>query len=183
MPAVLARRVILDSGSRDAALLVPSVALEDFEGVRSNETDPGWVVLADMGVEFDWDRLNQGFRCMMGGAKLLALQRNPYWDAGDRGLQLDAGALVAALEFATGETAQVVGKPSPAFFELAIADLGLAAGEVLVVGDDLLNDGIGGNAVGCRTALVRTGKFDGEADLPPSGYRPDRIADSVADLF
>jgi ribonucleotide monophosphatase NagD (HAD superfamily) len=136
-----------------------------------------------MGAEFDLERFNQGFRCMMNGAELLALQRNPYWDAGERGLQLDAGALVAALEFATGRTARVVGKPCRDFFELAIADLGLSAGEVLVVGDDLLNDGIGGNGAGCRTAMVLTGKFRGEEDLGQGEYRPDLIAGSVAEIF
>ena len=115
------------------------------------------------------------------GAGLLALERSPYWYAGEAGLQLDAGAIVAALEFAADVSAENVGKPSSRFFELALADLGMRADEVLMIGDDLLNDGRGAAAVGCRTALVRTGKFDAAA-LEKSSFQPDLVIDSIAAL-
>ena len=182
MPAALARRRIMASDRADSFLLVPSAALPDFEGVPSNETDPAWVVLADLGPRFEWERFNRAFRCLMRGATLLALQKNPYWDPGD-GPQLDAGAFVAGLEFATGIDAVLIGKPSRDFFELALEDLQLPAEAVLVIGDDPLNDARGGAGAGCRTALVRTGKFQGEADLGPDGFRPDLVLDSLADLM
>lgn len=180
-PALLARRWILDSGRPRAALLIPAPSKIDFEGVVEDERGPDWVVLGDLGRDFTWDRLNEAFRWLMGGARLLALQRNRYWHAGEDGLVLDAGAFVAALEYAAGVQAEIVGKPSPGFFQLALQFLGLPAGEVLVVGDDAETDGLGAAAAGCRTAVVRTGKFS-ERALARSGLAPDRILDSVADL-
>ena len=59
-----------------------------------------------------------GVRVADGGAALVALSRDRYFRQGDR-LALDAGPFVAALEYATGATAAVAGKPSPAFYAAA----------------------------------------------------------------
>ncbi|HUL79144.1 MAG TPA: HAD-IIA family hydrolase [Vicinamibacteria bacterium] len=181
-PAVLARRLILDSGRRRAGLLVPEDVRADLEGVEEDRDAPDWVVLGDVGRRFDFESLNVAFRWLRGGARFLALHRNPCWQpSAEEGWVLDAGAFVAALEYAAGVTAQVIGKPSPAFFRLALRDMGLEAGRVLVVGDDVESDGRGGAAAGCRTALVRTGRFQGsKAEL--GGFAPDLVVESVADL-
>lgn len=181
LPAVLARRRILASGRRAAALLVPLEARTDFDGVEENETAPDWVVVGDLGHGFTFERLNEAFRMLRAGASLLALHKNPYWYAGEEGWTLDAGAFVAALEYATGVTAEVVGKPSPSFFRLALEEIGLSPEETLVVGDDPQADGAGAVAAGCRVALVRTGKFTGD-EHELQGLRPDLLLDSVADL-
>jgi HAD superfamily hydrolase (TIGR01458 family) len=182
-PAVLARRMILDSGRRRVGLLVPEEARTDLADVVAVDSSPDWVVVADIGRGFDYDRLNKAFRWLRDGARLMALHKNPCWHASaEEGWLLDAGAFVAALEYATGQEALVVGKPSPAFFELALAELELDAPQVLMVGDDAAADAQAGAAVGCRTALVRTGTFRGtEAEL--AGFRPDLLIDSVAELL
>jgi ribonucleotide monophosphatase NagD (HAD superfamily) len=71
-----------------------------------------------------------------------------------------------------------VGEPSGAFFELALAELGLPAGAVLMVGDDVDMDVAGGAEAGCRTVLVRTGR----EKLSPSSPEPDLVLDSIAQL-
>ena len=181
-PSVLARRSILESGRTRAVLLVADDVLEDLSGVERVDERPDWVVVGDLGRGFTWERLNHAFLCLREGAGLLALHRNPYWYAGEeQGLVLDAGAFVVALEYAAGVRAAELGKPSPAFYALALAEMGLSPAEVLVVGDDVHNDGRGGAAAGCRTALVRTGKFD-EEQLRGAGFRPDLLLDSIADL-
>ena len=122
-PAVLARRRILETGRRRAALLVQDSTKEDFEGVEVDNEDPQWVVIGDLGPGFTWERMNQAFRWLMDGAALLALHRNRWWHAGERGLLIDAGAFVAGLEYASGVIAEVVGKPSSGFFQLALSSL------------------------------------------------------------
>ena len=106
---------------------------------------------------------------------MVALQRNRYWQT-ESGLALDAGPFVAALEFASGKDASVVGKPERDFFRLALEDLGLEAGQVAMVGDDAEADVVGARRAGLVGIQVRTGKWQadvGEADL---------VIDSVADL-
>lgn len=180
VPAFLARRRIVESGRPRACLLVPGRSLVDFEGVEEDDQEPDWIVVGDLAHEFTFERMNQAFRGLLGGARLLALHRNRFWHTGER-LQLDAGAYVAALEYAAGVEAEVVGKPSRGFFELALGELGVPASEVAVVGDDPDSDAAGGHAAGCRTVLVRTGKFS-EAGLARAGVRPDAVLDSMADL-
>lgn len=180
-PAILARRRILESGAPRAALLVSEAARPDFDGIEPTFDDPSWVVLGDLGREFTWDVLNRAFRALLGGARLLALQKNRYWHAGDEGLLLDAGAFVAALEFAAGVEAEIVGKPARGFFDAALSALGVPAHQVVVVGDDLVNDAGGGMAAGCHGVLVRTGKFS-QAELDRSAIQPSLVVDSIADL-
>jgi HAD superfamily hydrolase (TIGR01458 family) len=181
-PSVLARRRILDSGAARAALLVAGATLEDLDGVvavaEGERAD--WVVVGDLGPGFTFDVLDGAMARLLDGARLLALQKNRYWHDGTR-LRIDAGPFVAALEYAAGVEAEVVGKPSIGFFRLAAADLGVDdPGAILMVGDDVSTDIAGGHAFGCRTAQVRTGKFrPGDLDRTPSA---DVVVDSVADL-
>ena len=84
------------------------------------------------------------------------------------------------LEYATGETARVLGKPSPAFFTAPLEALGRGPETALVVGDDLAADVGGGQAVGAATVLVRSGK--GDRPQPGAEAEPDVVVDSVADL-
>jgi|GEM_PF-1830388 len=95
------------------------------------------VVVGDVTKVLDYDLLDRAFDAIRRGAHLLALQRGRYFLAAD-GDHIDTGAVVAALEFATGVTAQALGKPSVDFVELAIASAGGRDRfrRIIVVGDD-----------------------------------------------
>jgi serine phosphatase RsbU (regulator of sigma subunit) len=87
---------------------------------------------------------------------------------------------VRALEYASGRTAVVLGKPDPAFYRTAVDALGIAPGRVVMVGDDVRADVEGAQRAGLAGVLVRTGKFsprDLTGDVSPEG-----VLDSVADL-
>lgn len=182
LPALVARRKILESGRRRAILLVPEACLEDLDGVVPVEESPDWVVVGDLGRGFTFDRLNRAFASLRDGAGFLALHKNPWWLSPEREALLDAGAFVAALEYASGRTAEVVGKPARAFFDLAVAELGLRPQEVLVVGDDPVNDAVGGRAAGLMTALVRAaGRQATRGGAVPAA--PDLVVGSLSELF
>ena len=103
-------------------------------------------------------RAERAFRLAVDGAELIALQKNRFWQRAD-GLSLDVGPFVAALEYATGHEATVVGKPAAAFFEQALADAGEAAADAVMVGDDVESDVGGALRAGLAGILVRTGKY------------------------
>src|SRR5207344_3161601 len=103
------------------------------------------------------------FRRLMDGAMLVGMHRNLYWRTA-RGWELDAGAYIAGLEEATGTTAAICGKPTRAYFDAALAQLGVPADRAAMVGDDIVNDIEGARAAGLTGVLVQTGKFQ-EADL------------------
>jgi HAD superfamily hydrolase (TIGR01458 family) len=138
------------------------------------------VVIGGASDDFTYGALNHIFGLLNDGAVLIGMHRNMYWRTAD-GLQLDGGAFVAALEEATGTNATICGKPAPAFFEAALEMLGVPAIRAAMVGDDVVNDVLGAQAIGMTGVLVRTGKFR-PADLDRDDGAPDQVIDSFADL-
>jgi ribonucleotide monophosphatase NagD (HAD superfamily) len=138
------------------------------------------VLVADPSYGATYDDLNAAFRALRSEAQLVTTQVNRI--AGrDNGEHLDTGGWVRLLEYATGQTARVLGKPSPEF--LTAPRTRSAAGHRArwwSVGDDLAADIGGGHAVGAATVLVRSGK--GDRPQPGAGAEPDAVVDSVADL-
>ena len=163
-------------GDESCFPLVDESLLEDLGGITLTDDRPDHVLLGDLGEGFTYARLNAAFRCLMSGAELIALQRNSFWRKAD-GLALDAGPFVAALEYASGKSATVVGKPAGSFFRLALEDMGLEAEDVAMVGDDAEADVAGAQAAGLAGILVRTGKYRPEAE-----GRPNLLLDSIAAL-
>lgn len=161
-------------------LCLPQDTFEEFGGFNVDDEEPEAVVVGDMGQGWTYGMLNRAFRHLLNGAQFVALHRNRYWKT-PSGLALDAGAFVAALEFATGRTATLVGKPSRPMFEAAARSMGVELEEVVMVGDTLESDIAGAHEVGCQAILVRTGKFDADA-LARSEIQPDLVVDSLAVL-
>lgn len=171
-------------GVRRVAAYVAPETVEDFARFDLASERPEAVVVGDMGDAWDFAILNRAFHQLMDGADLLALQRDRYWLRGDA-LALDAGPFVVALEYASGKTAALCGKPSAAFYRAALASLPAPAAaaprDVVMVGDDLWGDVEGAQRAGLTAWMVRTGKYR-EDVVAASSIRPDRIIDSVAEL-
>jgi phospholysine phosphohistidine inorganic pyrophosphate phosphatase len=165
-------------GSSCYPLLVEAL-FEDLDRLRFDSEAPEYVLVGDLGEGFTYVRLDGAFRRLMGGAELVALQKNRYWERED-GLSLDAGPFVAALEYASGKTATVIGKPEAPFFEAALAELELEAREVAMVGDDAETDVAGAQRAGLRGVQVKTGKY--RTRITMREVEPDLVLDSVAEL-
>jgi HAD superfamily hydrolase (TIGR01458 family) len=178
-PAVLALRHCRERGHRSAELLVRDELKEEF-GELEESDEPDAVIVGDLGERFDYEVLNRAFRRLLGGAELIALQKNRYWLRED-GLCLDVGPFVAALEYAVGREAHVVGKPARAFFGHVLDGLGVPAGAAAMVGDDIESDIGGALSAGLAAVLVRTGKYR-EDEVAASGIEPTAVIDSIVAL-
>ena len=86
---------------------------------------------------------------------LIATHKAKYLESTDGALSLGPGPFVTALEHASGQQAEIVGKPSRGFFQTVIGNFQPeelappqhgAAGVVAVIGDDVEMD-LGGGAV------------------------------------
>ena len=131
-------------------------------------------------IVFSYSNLSRAFAELENGARLVCLHRNRWWQT-SRGPLLDAGAFVAGLEYSAGVEAEVVGKPTRAYFEAALGELGAEPEDAVMVGDDIEADIGGAKALAMRAVLVRTGKFR-EDSLAASEHKPDAVLDSIADL-
>ena len=177
-PAALAVRHCRERGHRRVALVMNEEVKRDFSELEQADDRVDAVIVGDLGPAFGYDVLNRAFRQVMDGAELVALQKNRYWMRSD-GLSLDVGPFVAAIEFATGSDAYVVGKPARGFFDQVLADLGVGAEAAAMVGDDIESDIGGALGAGLAAILVRTGKYR-EDRVRESGIAPTSVVDSVA---
>ena len=179
-PACLAVQHCLAAGRRRALLLMRDEVKADLAGLQEVGEGADVVVVGDLGEDFSYRVLNQAFRELLAGAELVALQKNRYWRTPE-GLSLDVGPFVAALEYATGCDAVVVGKPAPDFFATVLAGLGVRPADAVMVGDDVESDVGGALRAGLAGVLVRTGKYRSEA-VAASGVEPTATVDSIADV-
>jgi HAD superfamily hydrolase (TIGR01458 family) len=181
-PTVAALAYMKNTGKRQGYLLVTRDVERDFEeaGICCSRNRIDCVVIGDAGDRITYKSLNTAFRHLMEGAELIALEKDRYWMAPE-GLSLSAGPFVNALEFATGKSATIIGKPSRGFFDHALKDMCLQPNQVAMIGDDIITDIGGAYEIGMKSVLVRTGKYR-EDSLNNSGIKPTYIIDSFAHL-
>jgi ribonucleotide monophosphatase NagD (HAD superfamily) len=96
------------------------------------------------------------------------------------GLWPGTGAILAAVETASGREAAIVGKPQPQLFLTALDRLG--DGRTLVVGDRLDSDVAAAAAARLDAALVLTGETTREEAEAAEDPKPVTIAASLAEL-
>jgi HAD superfamily hydrolase (TIGR01458 family) len=179
---VAAARVL--AGRRVLALTMPAIR-GDLEGVElvGEEADAVLMGGADETAEtnqvFSYMNLARAFAELEAGAELYCLHRNRWWQTA-RGALLDAGAFVVGLEYASGTTATVLGKPSAPYFEAALEALDADPERAWMVGDDVDADIGGAAALGMHTILVRTGKFRDDAGAWSAS--PEAVVDSIAEV-
>jgi HAD superfamily hydrolase (TIGR01450 family) len=110
------------------------------------------------------------------GADFLAASRDPTYPMPD-GLWPGTGAVLAAVETASGREAAIVGKPEPQLFLTALERLG--EGRTLVVGDRIASDVEAAKRARLDAALVLTGEATAEEAAENRGPRPVTVAESL----
>lgn len=153
---------------------------QDFQQFQQSDTDAQWIVIGDIGNAWTYAMLNEVFQRVMRGARLLAIHKNRFWQT-EHGLQMDIGAFIDGLEYATNSQATIIGKPSAAFYSAVLTDMQLAPEQVLMIGDDIDADVGGAQASKIGGILVRTGKYR-QAYAASSTIQPMATIDSIADL-
>lgn len=109
---------------------------------------------------FDYDELRGAVQAVLRGADLVGAGRDPTFPMPD-GPWPATGAVLAAVEKATGQRAWTVGKPEPQLFLTALDRLGTGE-RALVVGDRLDADVGAAAAAELDAAIVLTGATGAE---------------------
>ncbi|MDE3090412.1 MAG: HAD-IA family hydrolase, partial [Chloroflexota bacterium] len=92
-----------------------------------------------------------------------------------------AGAILAALEAASGVAPRVIGKPERAMFDIAIEQMGTAREATAMLGDRLDTDIEGAQRAGLKSILVLTGVTTRQV-LVQTPIHPDFIFDDLVAL-
>lgn len=158
-----AAATLLCAGDRVAVLggpgLVEAVAGSGAEVVPLDR-DPVAVVVGRT-ADFDFAQLAVASRVIRGGARFIATNTDATFPT-PGGLEPGAGALVAFIEVASGQTPEIAGKPNLAMAKLVAGRYGVPD---VVIGDSPKTDGAFAKLLGSPFALVLSGVTRRE-DLP-----------------
>lgn len=182
-PALAMAKIAKDQGLTPHFLVHPEV-MPDFAEV-SNSSTPDCVVLGDAVDNFSYANLNKAFLTIIKAGtnkcQLFSLGKGRFYQE-DGELTLDVGPFTAAIEYATGCQAKIVGKPSRDFFMTALSDVcdgQLTPNQAVMVGDDIVSDVGGAQKCGFQGVLVRTGKFRPSDEKHPE-VKPDMIVNNLS---
>ncbi|MQC26703.1 MAG: HAD-IIA family hydrolase [Chloroflexi bacterium] len=132
--------------------LLEALAEQGFE----TGTDDCLAVVVGLDRAISYEKLTEASLLIRGGAAFIGTNPDVTLPS-PKGLAPGAGAIIAALEAASGHRAEIIGKPETALLEAALESLELRAEEALMVGDRLETDIAAGQKAGCATALVLSG--------------------------
>ena len=94
------------------------------------------------------------------------------------GITLGNGAILAALQVATGVAPISIGKPEPIMYQQAMLLLGADPAETVAIGDRLETDILGAIRADIRSVMVLTG-VSTEDDLKTSDYQPTWVMPDI----
>jgi 4-nitrophenyl phosphatase len=173
-----------------------SVYMIGREGVREALISVGMRIVADpekekvdyvvVGIDYDFDfhKLTDAQGAILNGAAFIGTNPDLTFPCEDGRITPGNGALLAAIQAATGVNPIVIGKPeTPAMHE--ILELAHATPEdTIVVGDRLDTDILAGKHIGACTVLVLTG-IAREEDLQsaPEDMKPDIVVNTLPDMI
>lgn len=138
-------------------------------------------VVVGMDKGLTYEKLKTAALLIRSGAKFIATNPDKTLPT-EEGLIPGNGAIIAALEAATGVAPFVVGKPEPAIFGLALARMGVGKEGAAVIGDRLETDVLGGRRAGLITIFVLSGATSRQ-ELENSPIKPDLIFENVRQLY
>ena len=112
----------------------------------------------------------------------MATNRDPVYPT-ERWLRPGAGAIVSAIEVASGVSPITIGKPEPLLMDEAARAGGGEPRDAIVIGDGIVTDLAAANGIGARTILMLTGvSTRAEAEALPEDQRPFAMAADAAEL-
>ena len=156
---LLAARVCRERGYRTVHIVgeAPLTRAIERAGLTVVEDGAANVVLVGLCRHLDYEILDRALQCLLGGAVLMATNRDITYPVEGGAVRPGAGAIVAAIETSAGVTAEVIGKPSGRMVEQILQACGCQKEDALVVGDRVETDIASGRAAGCDTWLVLSG--------------------------
>ena len=161
----------------------PQARIQSLEHLKSIRPDPEvQAVVVGTQMSFSYLGAYYGAMCVQRGAKLLASTRDSYFILKDGIRMPGCGTMLAFMEAATDQKAEVVGKPTPFFMEWAQESEGIDLSRTLMIGDSMTADIQFAVNVGIHSLLVLSG-VTGMGDLSQHTIRPTYILPSLSSLI
>jgi 4-nitrophenyl phosphatase len=136
------------------------------------------IVVCGKDETLTWDKLATATLNIRAGAKFIGTNADTTLPT-EHGITHGNGAILAALEVATGVTPTIIGKPEPIIYQQALALLGVEPDKTVAIGDRLETDILGAVRTGIRSIMVLTG-ISTEDDLKRADYQPTWVMPDIS---
>ncbi|MGM0607444.1 MAG: HAD-IIA family hydrolase [Candidatus Muiribacteriota bacterium] len=184
-PAKTAKKIMEKNNHNSGIIIVPENTRKDFEWFNYDENG-NTVLVATEGMDLKFSELKKPFNMLLKeNSKFYTLQKNRFYKSND-GYELDMGAIVAPLEYASEKEAVILGKPSETLFSLIAEENNCKIDEMAMVGDDIEFDILIPMKLGLTGFLVKTGKYrDETARKVKEKYKmsPDYVIEDISKIL
>jgi 4-nitrophenyl phosphatase len=127
-----------------------------------------------------WDKLATATLNIRGGAQFIGTNGDTTLPT-ELGITHGNGAILAALEVATGVKPTIIGKPEPIMYQQALSLLNAEPTATVAIGDRLDTDILGAVRTGIRSVMVLTG-VSTQDDLKDSDFQPTWVMSDIGEL-
>ena len=188
--AALYLRQSLDRDLRQSANGTKVFAIGE-DGVRQALAETGFTltglyevdaqcVVCGMDRGLSWDKLATATLNIRAGARFIGTNPDATFPT-ERGITHGNGAVLAAIQAATGAAPIIIGKPEPIMYQLAMTRLGVAPAETAAIGDRLETDILGAVRARIRSVLVLSGVSSRE-QLAGLDYQPTWVMQDIREV-
>jgi 4-nitrophenyl phosphatase len=171
--------VIGEDGAKQP-LLDHGFTLTDLYQLNDDKDNPNMgahIVVCGKDSTLTWDKLATATLNIRAGARFIGTNADTTLPT-ERGLTHGNGAILAALQAATGIKPIIIGKPEPIIYQQALALLGVDPALTVAIGDRLETDILGAVRTGIRSLMVLSG-VSTEEDFKTTDYQPTWVMPDI----
>jgi 4-nitrophenyl phosphatase len=154
--------------------------LTDLYELNDDKDNPNMgahIVVCGKDSTLTWDKLATATLNIRAGAQFIGTNADTTLPT-ERGLTHGNGAILAALQAATGVEPIIIGKPEPIIYQQALALLGVDPALTVAIGDRLETDILGAVRTGIRSLMVLSG-VSTEEDFKTTDYQPTWVMPDI----
>ena len=138
------------------------------------------LVVCGLDKALSWDKLATATLAIRAGAQFIGTNGDTTLPT-EHGVTHGNGAILAALQAATGVAPTIIGKPEPIIYQQAMQLLGAELATTIAIGDRLDTDILGAVRTGIRSLMVLSG-VSTQADIDAVDYAPDWVVQDIRDV-
>lgn len=158
-----------------------ALAEHGFRQAGENDDDGIVAVVVGMDRTITYEKLSRATLLIRSGRPFIGTNPDRTFPT-PQGLVPGTGAIIAAIQAATDQQPDILGKPGPAMYSLAMERLKVKPRQTLAIGDRLETDIAGAQQLGCLSAVVLTGVSTPE-EVEAWQPAPDFVADDLTSLL
>jgi len=151
------------------------IEMKRFGHRRVSRESADFVVIG-LDRSITYEKLDHAARLARNGARIIATHSSRLYMY-KTGPAMATGPIVKAVEYGSGKRAQVIGKPSPLMFRIALERAGTRKEDAVMTGDQVDTDIAGATRAGIDSILVTSG-----IDKSPGRYTPLAVLSNVDDI-